>query len=119
MKRLSNRNDATVQTGTASDAFQRSAARLKRGEIMNKENNGGPAFPQSGVCTPETEFKDSRDFGGGGLSMRDYMAAKALQGWLASYPDDNRHPVIAGNADEVAMNAYQMADAMLRAREAS
>lgn len=52
-------------------------------------------------------------------NLRDYFAAKALQGWLASYPDDNRHPVIAGNADEVAMNAYQMADAMLRAREVS
>jgi len=54
-----------------------------------------------------------------GISIRDYFAAAAMQGWLASYPDDNRHPVIAGNADEVAMNAYQMADAMLRAREAS
>ncbi|MBC2613151.1 MULTISPECIES: hypothetical protein [Citrobacter] len=54
-----------------------------------------------------------------GISIRDYFAAKALQGWLASYPDDNKHPVIAGNADEVALNAYQMADAMLRAREAS
>ncbi|TCD25019.1 hypothetical protein E0D81_04840 [Lelliottia amnigena] len=58
-------------------------------------------------------------YSGPGMTLRDYFAAKALQGWLASYPDDNRHPVIAGNADEVAMNAYQMADAMLRAREAS
>lgn len=58
-------------------------------------------------------------YSGPGMTLRDYFAAKALQGWLASYPDDNRHPVIAGNADEVAMNAYQMADAMLRAREKS
>lgn len=58
-------------------------------------------------------------YSGPGMTLRDYFAAKALQGWLASYPDDNRHPVIAGNADEVAMNAYQMADAMLRAREVS
>lgn len=79
---------------------------------MSKENNGGPAFAASGH--PEKQFIQQE-----GMTLRDYFAAKALQGWLASYPDDNRHPVIAGNADEVAMNAYQMADAMLRAREAS
>ena len=81
---------------------------------MSKENNGGPAFPN----IPDGAGDRWADWDMG-MTLRDYMAAKALQGWLASYPDDNRHPVIAGNADEVALNAYQMADAMLRAREAS
>lgn len=40
---------------------------------------GGPAFPQSGVCTPEINSWDSEDFGGRGLTVRDYFAAKALQ----------------------------------------
>ena len=83
---------------------------------MSKQNNGGPAFPHSArLVAPDTYEHLTH----GGMSLRDYFAAKALQGWLASYPDDNKHPVIAGNADEVALNAYQMADAMLRTREAS
>lgn len=83
---------------------------------MSKQNNGGTAFPHSArLVAPDTYEHLTH----GGMSLRDYFAAKALQGWLASYPDDNKHPVIAGNADEVALNAYQMADAMLRAREAS
>ncbi|MDX7008107.1 hypothetical protein, partial [Enterobacter hormaechei] len=40
---------------------------------------GGPAFPQSGVCTPEINSWDSEDFGGRGLTVRDYFVAKALQ----------------------------------------
>ncbi|MCK6916342.1 hypothetical protein [Enterobacter roggenkampii] len=80
---------------------------------------GGPAFPQSGVCTPEINSWDSEDFGGRGLTVRDYFAAKALSGWLASYPESCTHPIVAGNADEVAKHSYMLADAMLRAREAS
>lgn len=81
---------------------------------------GGRAFPcDSIVERDEVGHLHGFEVSSGGMTLRDYFAAKALQGWLASYPDDNRHPVIAGNADEVAMNAYQMADAMLRAREAS
>ncbi len=35
---------------------------------MSKENNGGPAYPTQGYE---------------GLTVRDYFAAKAMQGWLA------------------------------------
>lgn len=52
-----------------------------------------------------------------GLLLRDYFAAKALQGWLASYPETSSHPVVAGNENKVAKEAYQMADAMIKARE--
>lgn len=51
------------------------------------------------------------------MTLRDYFAAKALQGWLASYPADAVHPVAAGNTAQVAQMAYIMADAMLEARE--
>jgi len=60
-------------------------------------NDGGPAFPlQSGQS---------------GVSMRDYFAAKALQGILAC-PEEG----VRWDADIVAQNAYTQADAMLKAR---
>ncbi|BDK26111.1 hypothetical protein FJMB80151_27550 [Enterobacter hormaechei] len=73
---------------------------------------GGPAFPQSGVCTPEINSWDSEDFGGRGLTLRDYFAAKAMQGRLAN-------PDWLCSDDRTATEAYQIADAMLRARGAS
>lgn len=73
-------------------------------------NNGGPAFPVAG-----SEHNYPID----GMTLRDYFAAKALSGWLASYPESCTHPIVAGNADEVAKHSYMLADAMLRAREAS
>ncbi len=70
---------------------------------------GGPAFPQSGVCTPEINSWDSEDFGGRGLTVRDYFAAKALQ----AIADPCHSPELFAN------RAYEIADAMLRAREVS
>lgn len=69
---------------------------------MSKENNGGPAYPTQGYE---------------GLTVRDYFAAKAMQGWLASYPESNQHPVVTHHENMVAELSYLMADAMLKARE--
>ncbi|MGY5644107.1 hypothetical protein [Escherichia coli] len=69
---------------------------------MSKENNGGPAYPTQGYE---------------GLTVRDYFAAKAMQGWLASYPESNQHPVATHHENMVAELSYLMADAMLKARE--
>lgn len=82
---------------------------------MSKET-GGPAFPYSGVHKGDdaNHIIDSH-----GMTLRDYMAAKALQGWLASYPATDRHPAVSGNADDVANAAYKMADAMLASRAIS
>lgn len=47
-----------------------------------------------------------------GMTLRDYFAAKAMQGWAANS---------AGNgatSESAARWAYEMADAMLKAREA-
>ncbi|HCJ7390012.1 TPA: hypothetical protein NVL70_002801 [Enterobacter hormaechei subsp. xiangfangensis] len=70
---------------------------------------GGPAFPYSGVHNGEKEnlIVDSH-----GMTMRDYFAAKAMQGRLAN-------PDWLCSDDRTATEAYQIADAMLRAREAS
>lgn len=69
---------------------------------MSKENNGGPAYPTQGYE---------------GLTVRDYFAAKAMQGWLASYPERDQHPVATHRENMVAELSYLMADAMLKARE--
>lgn len=46
------------------------------------------------------------------MTLRDYFAAKAMQGRLAN-------PDWLCSDDRTATEAYQIADAMLRAREAS
>ena len=48
----------------------------------------------------------------GGMDLRDYFAAKALQGMLASH-DPNKYWV----PSEVAKAAYMTADAMMEARK--
>ncbi len=48
-----------------------------------------------------------------GMTLRDYMAAKAMQALLRQYPDH----LMNSPASEVASDAYSMADAMLAARE--
>ena len=73
-------------------------------------NNGGPAFPVAG---------SEHNYPIEGMTLRDFFAAKALSGWLASYPESSAHPIVAGNAEDVAKYSYMLADAMLRAREAS
>jgi hypothetical protein len=63
--------------------------------------NNEPAFPTGTGVTP---YKS-------GMTLRDYFAARAMQtmlGW------DNDHT----NWDSYAEDAYMMADAMLKAREA-
>lgn len=69
---------------------------------MSRENNGGPAFPVQGYE---------------GLTVRDYFAAKAMQGWIASFPGDACHPAVSGICHKIAEQAYSLADAMLKARE--
>jgi len=64
-------------------------------------NDGGPAFPASGGGYILTE----------GMSIRDLFAVMAMHGMLADQPDIT---TIA-----LAHEAYHIADAMLKAREAT
>ncbi|MCD9243349.1 hypothetical protein [Escherichia coli] len=48
----------------------------------------------------------------GGMTLRDYFAAKAMQGKLSN-------PDWLASDERTATEAYEIADAMLRAREAS
>jgi hypothetical protein len=78
-------------------------------------NTGGPAFPGLHP-SKECHFQDS------GMSLRDYFAAKAMQGIYAC-PDHVTEPDGSDGPDpltdiDIARLAYAMADAMLKAREA-
>jgi hypothetical protein len=54
-----------------------------------------------------------------GMTLRDYFAAKAMQGMLASgsLMVDKEPLLLPRDADKLAGTFYSMADAMLRARE--
>ena len=69
-----------------------------------KEKTGGSAFPLP-MGSETTQ-------GSEGMTLRDYFAAKAMQGLLAN-SETNR----AWGVDENAKYAYKQADAMLEERE--
>ena len=76
-----------------------------------KTETGGPAFP----CHPgiENPIYD-------GMTLRDYFAAKVIQGICAN-PDDIHVPedeTYDQYVDEISRSAYKIADAMLKARQA-
>ena len=77
---------------------------------MSTINTGGPAFP-SGLVENAADEVDSLHKG---MTLRDYFAAKALQGICSS----RSHSDLKGHAIGSAKVAYEMADAMLKAREA-
>jgi len=80
---------------------------------MSKIDDGGAAFPKSDCIEPDMEPIRYSD----GMTLRDYFAAAALQGWLASYDSSSVHPVNNDTERDVARQAYTMADAMLAARK--
>ena len=67
-------------------------------------NTGGPAFPSN----HDNEY----GYPAKGMTLRDYFAAKAIQGMLACPVQPQSGP------DMYARDAYTIADAMLKAREA-
>ena len=70
---------------------------------MSNTNTGGPAFPG---LHPSSECRYKEE----GMTLRDYFAAKAMQGYVGqgkSY-----------DFADIAQASYRLADAMLKAREA-
>ena len=80
---------------------------------MSNGNDGGNAFPQVGQ-RPYGADGDRHLCTTGGMSLRDYFAAKAMQGLLAC-PGDYAPPE---THSERAAFAYAQANAMLEARNA-
>jgi hypothetical protein len=70
---------------------------------MSKEKTGGPAFP--------FEYEDEiAQYVSHGMTLRDYFAAKAMQGLLAA------DKINDWTDCKCAEYAYEMADAMLKER---
>ncbi|MFH5067168.1 hypothetical protein ACHHY8_02295 [Enterobacter cloacae complex sp. 2024EL-00215] len=68
---------------------------------------------ESAFPVPATEYHGMDS----GMTLRDYFAAKAMSGWLASFSESDAHPSVSGKCDAVAEASYALADAMLKARE--
>jgi hypothetical protein len=72
------------------------------------DKTGGPAFPVETVYHHNGQI----EYGTPGMTLRDWFAGQALNGWLSTFgPDD---PL--ASAKEVAIFAYGVADAMIAAR---
>ena len=66
--------------------------------MTTKPEDGGPAFPREGHY---------------GMTLRDYFAAKAMEGLLAQ----SQGTALGSTVEIAAEYAYAMADAMLKARK--
>lgn len=73
---------------------------------MNQPLFNPPAFP-----------RDHAQDGHNGMDLRDYFAAKSLQGCLAN-PGCDYTPMTASAQAQAVADAYGLADAMLKARDA-
>jgi hypothetical protein len=76
---------------------------------MTQENQS-PAFPFTEMHTHGSPYIQWK-----GMTLRDYFAAKAMQGLLASPRTPTEDKVVTDTV--VAKYSYLMADAMLKARE--
>jgi len=65
-----------------------------------KDNTAGPAFPTSNGGNPDD-----------GMTLRDYFAAKAMQGLIGTVYTD------VDDDEYLALRAYDVSDAMLKARQ--
>lgn len=75
---------------------------------MSAVDNGGPAFPAPDLG--EMEFAQRSVYPG--MSLRDYFAGQAMGCFFAR--NRQREPITS--PDQVAAGAYELADAMLKAR---
>jgi len=87
---------------------------------MSNTNTGGPAFP-----SPTDGMLDNE-----GMTLRDYFAAKAMQGLMSTerantfvdeiegLENDDGSGTLFVHTKFLALEAYMIADAMLKAREA-
>ena len=73
---------------------------------MTTPNDGGPAFPSDAACSSWMCRKPSS-----GMSLRMYLAAKAMQGQIAFEGMEGCDP------KHIAAMSFELADAMLKERE--
>lgn len=78
---------------------------------MNAANDGGPAFP-----VPDSH-PGAVQVGTNGMSLRDWFAGQALAGMLSAFAKGSSDGGPARFHEANCTTAYDIADAMLRARE--
>ena len=88
------------------------------------KKDGGPAFPQ--IETDAEEYHHTgrpwgRTYSYGGMTLRDYFAAKALNGFLSDAQSlaALRQEWKGNIAERLSLACYEWADAMLKARSVS
>ena len=74
---------------------------------MDKINDGGPSFPNDAAALRKEQE---------GMSLRDYFASRAMQAWLSGHVAHYGHENFWA-LDAIAQSSYEMADAMIAARE--
>lgn len=72
------------------------------------KTNGGSAFPPALAVTPTEVVIGSNYKGGGGMSLRDWFAGRALPSLIS---------VFGLGSEEASKQAYAYADDMLKERE--
>lgn len=77
-------------------------------------DHGGPAFPASITLTQGNRLVAAPE-ALRGMTLRDYFAAKAMQGFVA-HPESDYAPLIDEEVPMLAREAYRLADAMLTER---
>ena len=76
--------------------------------MAEKINDGGPAFPHEFKCGDGTAQRCK------GMTLRDAFAGQAISQIIATCANDTTHGMT--KADYFAGRAYEIADAMLKAR---
>ena len=80
--------------------------------------NNPPAFPTGIGLNADKTWIGS---GSGGMTLRDYFAAKAMQSWITvtvqRYVHQSQLQIDMPSRDVIAAEAYDMADVMMKARE--
>lgn len=87
---------------------------------MSDKPENPPAFPNVYEASKQVGVGFiTKDYTGGGMTLRDYFAARALQGFIAhgkkpyAQTDEDKEKTVAQYLSE---QSYYLADAMLKAR---
>lgn len=84
---------------------------------MNNKSTNPPAFPTLYFHDVSRTLRPDDP----GMTLRDYFAAKAMQGWISGAPKIHGVAIngTAEHAKSIAESAYRYADAMLKARNST
>ena len=84
---------------------------------MTKINDGGPAFPFDSTipCSCGKSLERTGEFGRG-MTLRDWFAGKALQGYMAGLLSNPETFIPDLKSDQMTKTVYVIADSMLKER---